>query len=94
MHITPEARQILEDILEENEDGFIRVGRLASGAGCGLKIRLGVTLDEFFDAEDDIRMEVAGLPVVVEKMLRESLADTTICIGEDGIMVSGPGCGK
>lgn len=92
MQITPEAKDILEGILEDNEDGFIRVGRLSIGAGCSLKIKLGVTIDEFFDEEDDIRIEVDGLPFVVEKSIKESVEKATIGIGEEGIMVLIPDC--
>ena len=94
MQITLEAREILKEILEENEEGFIRVGRLPTGAGCSLKIKLGVTIDEFFDEEDDIRMDVDELPVVVEKNLKESLEEAIVSLGEEGITIHCPGCGK
>ena len=94
MQITGEAQEILKEILEENEEGFIRVGKLSIGAGCSLKIKLGVTIDEFFDDEDDIRLDVDGLPIVVEKNLQDSLEDAIVSIGEEGITVHLQGCSK
>ena len=94
MQITLEAQEILKDILEENEEGFIRVGKLSIGAGCSLNIKLGVTIDEFFDEEDDIKLEVDGLPIVVEKSLQKSLEKAIVSIGEEGITVLLQGCDK
>ncbi len=93
MKITLEAQEILKDILEDNEGGFIRIGRLTIGAGCSIKIKLGATIDESFDEGDDIRQEVDGLPIVVEKNLQDSLEEATIGIGDEGITVFIPCCG-
>ncbi|NNK93858.1 MAG: hypothetical protein HKP41_05855 [Desulfobacterales bacterium] len=60
------------------------------GAGCSLKSTLGVTIDESFDEDDDIRLEVDGLPIVVEKNLQDSLEEAIISIGEEGIAVFVP----
>lgn len=92
MKITPEAQEMLKDVLEENEDGFIRLGRLTIGAGCSLKIKLGVTVDDSFDEDNDVSLEVDGLPIVVEKSLKDSLEGATISINEEGITVSVPCC--
>ena len=88
MNISPEAQELLEAVLAENEDGFIRLGRLTIGAGCSLKIKLGLTVDDSFDVDHDLRVEVNGLPFVVDQSLRDSLADIAINIDEEGIGVS------
>lgn len=87
MEISLEAQELLKEVLAENEDGFIRLGRLTLGAGCSLKIKLGVTVDESFNEDDDIRLEVDGLPIVVEKSLQDSLEGAIISIGEEGSAV-------
>lgn len=92
MKITREAQELLKDILADNEVGFIRVGKLTTGAGCSLKIKMGVTVDESFDEEDDVGLVVDGLPIVVEKNLQDSLEGATISIDEEGIAVSVPSC--
>ena len=90
MKITQEAQELLEDVLADNEDGFIRLGRLTVGAGCSVEIKLGVTVDESFDEDHDIRLEIDGLSIVVEKSLQDSLEGATISIDEEGIAVSVP----
>lgn len=90
MKITREAQELLEDVLADNEDGFIRLGRLTVGAGCSVEIKLGVTVDESFDEDHDIRLEIDGLSIVVEKSLQDSLEGATISIDEEGIAVSVP----
>ena len=90
MEISREALELLKEVVAENEDGFIRLGRLTIGAGCSLKSTLGVTVDESFDEDDDIRLEVDGLPIVAEKSLQVSLEGAIISIGEEGITVFVP----
>lgn len=90
MKISLDAQELLKEVLAENEDGFIRVGRLTLGAGCSLKIKFGVTVDDSFDEDDDIRREIDGLPVVVEKSLQDSVEGAIISIGEEGIGVFVP----
>ena len=88
MNISQEAQELLEAVLAENEDGFIRLGRLTIGAGCSLKIKLGLTVDDSFDEDHDLRVEVNGLPFVVDQSLQDSLTDIAINIDEEGIAVS------
>ena len=88
MNISPEAQELLEAVLAENEDGFIRLGRLTIGAGCSLKIKLGLTVDDSFDEDHDLRLDVDGLPIVVDRSLQDSLEGITISINEEGIGVS------
>ncbi len=92
MKIAQDAQKLLEEVLAENEDGFIRLGRLTVGAGCSLRIKFGIAVDESFEEDHDIRMEVDGLPIVVEKSLQDSLEGATISINEEGITVSVPCC--
>lgn len=92
MHITPEAREKLKEFLEDCDGSFIRVGRQTVGGGCSLKISLGVTLDDAFDENDDIKLDVDGLTVVIDKNLREPLESAVISLEEGkGITVS---CGR
>jgi len=87
MKISSDAQELMEAVLAEYENGFIRVGRLTVGAGCSLKIKIGVTVDESFDEDNDIRLEVDGLPIVVERSLQDSLEGATISVDEEGISV-------
>lgn len=48
-----------------------------------------MTLDDTFDEEDDLRLEIDGLPVVVDKALHTSLENAVITVEPDkGIVVS------
>ena len=89
MKLTPEAKEKLEAFLQDYDDGFVRVARLATGGACCTKLTLGVTLDEEKDEANDLSFSVDGLPVVVEKELYESLKDVCIAFDPDkGITVS------
>lgn len=88
MKVSAEAKKLLSEFLEDNEEGFIRVGRVTVGGGCCAKILLGVSVDEDFNEEDDLKFEVDGLPVVIEKSLNEQLKDISIEVDPDsGIVV-------
>lgn len=92
MRITPEAKEKMAEFLEGCEGAFVRVGRQVSGGGCSVKLSLGVTLDDVFDEQDDIRQDIDGLTVVIDRKLQDSLRDAVILFEEGkGIVVS---CGK
>ena len=89
MQVTPEAREKLRDFLEDYGDGFVRVGRLATGGACCAKLTLGVTLDEDKDEENDLAFSIDGLPVVIDKALHDSLTEVLVAYDpEKGIVVS------
>lgn len=89
MIITPEAREQLLKFLQDCDESFIRVGRQALGGGCSVKLSLGVTLDEDFDEEDDLKLDIDGLPVVIDKNLAEAMERARISFEEGkGVVVS------
>lgn len=89
MDIAPEAREKLAQFLQDYDDGFVRVARLATGGACCARLTLGVTVDEEKDEDNDLSFSVDGLPVVIEKGLYESLKDIRIGFEPDsGITVS------
>lgn len=89
MQISPEALAAMRDSLEGYDDGFIRVNQMTVGGGCCSKLILGVTLDEEFNDEDDLRFEEEGLPIVIEKRLYDTLKDLRINLDpEEGIVVT------
>jgi len=48
-----------------------------------------VTLDDDFNEEDDLRLEVDGLPVVIERSMQDALQNATVAFDPDkGIVVS------
>lgn len=88
MKISPEAKKYLIAFLEDAEDSFVRVGQLTVGGGCCASILLGVTIDDEFNAQDDLTMEVEGLPVVIDKALYARLTDISVeADPEQGIVV-------
>lgn len=89
MQISSEALDAMRDSLEGYDNGFIRVSQMAVGGGCCSKLLLGVTLDEEFNDEEDIRLEEGGLPIVIEKQLYNTLKDLRINLDpEEGIVVT------
>lgn len=88
MNIVPEAQDFLRELLADNSEAFIRVGRVTVGGGCCAKINLGVTIDENFNEDDDIRQDVNGIPVVTEKAFSNLFTDVRIEIEPDqGLVV-------
>lgn len=50
-----------------------------------------MTLDDAFDEEDDMRIEVDGLAVVMERAMQDALEKATISIDpEKGVVISCP----
>ena len=89
MKVTQEARERLEEFLQDYNDGFVRIARLTTGGACCATLTLGVTLDEEKDEDNDLSFSVDGLPIVIEKTLLESLKDVAIAFdSEKGITVS------
>ncbi|WP_027176528.1 MAG: hypothetical protein ACEB74_15035 [Desulfovibrio aminophilus] len=89
MRITPEAKEKMIEFLDGCGDSFIRVGRQACGGGCSVKLNLGVTLDDAFDEKEDMKLDIDGLTIVVDRILYESMRDAVISIEEGkGIVVS------
>lgn len=92
MQITPQAKGKLAEFLEDYNDGFVRVARMTKGGSCCATLVLGVTLDEEFDDDNDLRFDLDGLPVVIEKSLNESLENVNIAFADDqGIVVTHKG---
>ncbi|MDR3299217.1 MAG: hypothetical protein LBU43_04260 [Candidatus Accumulibacter sp.] len=90
MEVTQNAREKLREYLDDYGDGgFVRVARFVTGGGCCAKLKLGVTLDEDRDEENDLLLTFDGLPVVIEKSLHAALPDIQIAFDEEeGIVVS------
>ncbi|MDR0563779.1 MAG: hypothetical protein LBG78_02425 [Azoarcus sp.] len=90
MEVTKEAREKLAEFLVDyGEGGFVRVARLLTGGGCCAKLKLGVSLDEERDEENDLFFSLDGLPVVINKSPHETIQDIRIAFDEDeGIVVS------
>ena len=83
MKISAEARTCLAEFLEDAEDSFIRVGQTTVGGGCCSRLILGVSID------DDLRMDVDGIPVVIDRHLNERLGEISIDVDPDkGIVIN------
>jgi len=88
MKISAAAHSFLSDALSD-EESFIRVGLITVGGACSAKMVLGVSIDEDFNDEDDLRMMIDGLPVTITKQLNETVKD--ICLDFDpakGVTIS------
>ena len=50
-----------------------------------------MTLDDSFDEEDDLKLDVEGLTVVIERAMQDALENATISIDPNqGVIVSCP----
>ena len=74
MIVSNEAKKYFEEFLSDYDEGFIRVGRICVGGGWSSKIILGVSIEEDFNDDDDIRIEIGGLPFALDKSL-SNIAD-------------------
>ena len=89
MKISAEARTCLAEFLEDAEDSFIRVGQTTVGGGCCSRPILGVSIDDEFHEDDDLRMDVDGIPVVIDRHLNERLGEISIDVDPDkGIVIN------
>ena len=89
MIISPEAKNVFQEMLESSDEGFLRVGQITAGGGCGAKILFGCSIDEEFNEEDDVRFDVDGIPVVMDKNLAGEFDTISISIDpEKGVVVS------
>lgn len=89
MKISAEARTCLAEFLEDAEDSFIRVGQTTVGGGCCSRLILWVSIDDEFHEDDDLRMDVDGIPVVIDRHLNERLGEISIDVDPDkGIVIN------
>lgn len=89
MKISAEARTCLAEFLEDAEDSFIRVGQTTVGGGCCSRLILGVSIDDELHEDDDLRMDVDGIPVVIDRHLNERLGEISIDVDPDkGIVIN------
>ena len=88
MKISAEAKTFLRDALYDDEC-FVRVGQITVGGACCAKLILGVTIDEEFDEDEDIRQEIDGLPVVISRQLNDTLKDISLdFVPDKGVVVN------
>lgn len=88
MKISPEAKIFLAEFLEDNEGGFLRISQITVGGGCCAKLVLGVSIDSEFNANDDLKLDIEGLLIVIEKDLHKRFNDISIEISpESGLVV-------
>ena len=88
MKVSEEAKSHFREFLEDTDEGFIRVGQISVGGGWSSKIILGVSIEEDFNEDDDVRIDVDGIPFALEKGFSEHADKISIDVDPDkGIVV-------
>lgn len=86
MRITPQAREKIVAFMESSGEDRLRIAPLSLGGCCSAKIQLGLSLAEEAEAGEE-SLDVDGIEVLIDPVLRKRLGEVTIDCGDTGIVV-------